>query len=97
MITRQTPVDALPNVMTGPEAAAAIGISRTQYFRLRAHRLFPLKPLNQPGSPRYSKVAVQQHLESRGQSHQALQARTSASKQTQRHAHVVDRASHPVG
>jgi len=58
----------LPDVLTGSEAAAAIGISERQYYRLKRHGLFPIRPLKQPGDPRYAKSAVQQHLDDRRRS-----------------------------
>ena len=52
------------DVLRIPHLCAVLGISQSEYYKLKAHGAFPIQPLpSLGGAVRYSKVAVQRYLD----------------------------------
>jgi len=62
-MTDRLRLDVLPEVLTGEEVAAVLGLSRRQFYRLRRHGLFPIPELPRLGHPRFAKAAVARYLD----------------------------------
>lgn len=53
------------DVLTTDQLCRVLQISQSQYYALRSHRAFPLKPVpGLGGAVRYAKVAVERYLAS---------------------------------
>jgi predicted DNA-binding transcriptional regulator AlpA len=54
-----------PDVLSIHDLCVLLAISRSQYYALKQHGVFPIAPLSGLGGAiRYSKASVQQYLES---------------------------------
>ena len=50
--------------LTVAQLCRVLQISRSHYYNLVAHRAFPIRPVKGLGVTRYTKAAVEQHLNS---------------------------------